>query len=293
MHKRTVLLKFAALFILLNYGCALIDTDAPYYNRIETWHQLRIDSLKGKAGFLNLAGLYWLEKGETSFGSDSSNTLDFTSVAAPFMGSFLRNDSAVYLIPQAPIIINEEEVVDTLLVFNTETATTMKYKSLYWFVIKRGDKIGVRLRDYKHPLLQSFDSIDYFKTDPSWRVEAQWLVYKDTKLVPFANVLGMIIEYPVLGAFRFKVNGEQYKLEPLGKPDPNGYFVMFYDKTSGISTYGSGRYIYVEEPDENGSTFIDFNKAFNPPCAFTEFATCLFPHKENRLPIFVNAGEKF
>ena len=103
----------------------------------------------------------------------------------------------------------------------------------------------------------------------------------------------MNINYPVYGAFYFTIDDKEYKLEPLGKPDQYGYFVMFYDKTSGQSTYGSGRYLYVEVPDKTGKTFVDFNKAFNPPCAFTEYATCLFPHKENRLLIIVNAGEKF
>lgn len=278
-------------FILSVIGCN--HSENQYEQSIQQWHQLRIDSLKGETGFLNLAGLYWLEEGINTFGSDSTNDLNFTKASAPELGSFQLIDSSVYLISKNKIIIEGKEAADTTLIFNKDFSKNMKYKSLNWFVIKRGVDIGVRLRDFGHPLLQEFNSIDYFETDADWNIEAEWKLYEDTLVVPFSNEVGMTIEYPVFGAFYFTIDGEEYKLEPLGGAGPDGYFVMFYDKTSSHSTYGSGRYLYVNEPDENGFSMLDFNKAYNPPCAFTEFATCLFPHKENRLPIFVNAGEKF
>lgn len=282
---------FALIFLIFLFTCNQSENN--YEQSIQEWHQLRIDSLKGETGFLNLAGLYWLEQGVNTFGSDSTNDLNFTDVSTPELGSFQLIDSLVYLIPNNKIVIGGKEIVDTTLVFNNDFSKNMRYKSLNWFVIKRGEDIGVRLRDFDHPLLQEFESIDYFQTDTDWNIEAEWRLYGDTISVPFSNVLGMTIEYPVFGAFYFEIDGEEFKLEPLGGAGPDGYFVMFYDETSGHSTYGSGRYLYIEEPDENGFVMLDFNKAYNPPCASTEFATCLFPHKENRLPIFVNAGEKF
>ena len=281
----------ALIIIISVLGCN--PSSDHYEQSIQEWHQLRIDSLKGETGFLNLAGLFWLNDGINTFGSDSLNDLDFTNVSPTHLGSFQLIDSLVYLIPQGKIVIEGKEVVDTTLVFENNFSKTMKFKSLNWFVIKRGVDIGVRLRDFTHPLLQEFDSIDYFKTDYDWNIEAEWRLYEDTLSVPFSNVLGMSINYPVYGAFYFEIDGKEFKLEPLGEAGPDGYFVMFYDKTSGHSTYGSGRYLYVDVPNEDGIVRLDFNKAYNPPCAFTEFATCLFPHKENRLPIFVNAGEKF
>ncbi len=287
------IINIIALLVSLNFlGCSP-SNDKEYYASIQNWHQLRIDYLKGETGFLNLAGLYWLKEGENTFGTDTINQLEFPSIGTPFMGSFLLQDSLVYLIPSAPIKIKGEVVKDTTLIFRGGEDPVMVYNSLHWFVIKRGDNIGVRLRDFNHHLLQSFDSIDYYETDPGWRVEAEINVYKDPKTVSFANVLDMKIEYQIYYNFQFMIDGKMYELEPLGKADSDGYFVMFYDKTSGQSTYGSGRYVYVAEPDRDGKTIIDFNKAYNPPCAYTEFATCLFPHKKNRLPIFVEAGEKF
>jgi len=281
------------VFVILSLlGCSSLD-DKEYLVSIQHWHQLRIDSLKGETGFLNLAGLYWLEEGENTFGTDTSNQIEFPSIGTPLMGSFLLQDSMVFLIPSGPIKIKGEVVSDTVLIFNNDEAPVMVYNSLHWIVIKRGEHVGIRLRDFNHPLLQSFDSIDYYKTNPEWRVEAEMMHLKNPEIVSFNNVLGMTIEYPIYYKFQFTIDGKVYELEPLGKADGDGYFVMFYDKTSGHSTYGSGRYIYVAEPDEEGKTIIDFNKAYNPPCAFTEFATCLFPHKKNRVPIFIEAGEKF
>ncbi len=285
--------KLTAVLLLLSLVTSCSSTTNEYQVTINQWHQDRIDFLKSEIGFINLAGLYWLETGVNSFGSDSTNDIIFTDKSLPKMGEFLLKDSLVYLIPRADILIGGSTVLDTTLVFGNDESKNMEYKSLFWFVIKRGDQIGIRLRDLDYYLVNEFDSIDYYETDANWKTEAIWKAYDKPKKVPFSNVFGFSMPYKVYGAFHFKIKGIEYKLEPLGEPEPLGYFTMFYDKTSGNTTYGSGRYMYIKEPDSLGNTFIDFNKAFNPPCAFTEFATCLFPHKENRLPFFVNAGEKF
>jgi len=276
---------------LLRFGCN--QTGAVYTESIQQFHKDRIEYLKSEEGFVNLAGLYWLEPGVNSFGEDSTNTIVFPGKAAPYMGDFILKDSSVYLAPYTAILIGNKPVKDTLLVYNDSTDVEMSYSSLRWFVIKRGKDIGIRLRDLKSAALDAFDSIDYYPTDPNWKLQATWKPFDPPKSVDFQNMLGMTINYPVYGAFEFEVDGSEYSLEPLGEPEPEGYFVMFYDKTSGHGTYGSGRYLYVPEPDSSGKTTVDFNKAYNPPCAFTEFATCLFPHKENRLVFFVKAGEKF
>lgn len=279
------------LIVIYFLGCN--SPNLEYEESIQEWHQARINYLKSEEGFVNLAGLFWLNEGTNTFGSDSTNAINFTSKSAPKMGSFLLNDSLVYLISTIEIVVDGKIAPDTTLVFVNGKTKNMEYKSLFWFVVKRGERFGIRLRDFESELLNDFDSIDYFKTDEDWRLEALWKPYDELLEIPFSNVLGMNINYLVHGAFYFKIDGNEFKLEPLGLPDQYGYFVMFYDQTSGHSTYGSGRYLYVDIPDKMGNTYVDFNKAFNPPCAFTEFATCLFPHKENRLPIFVKAGEKF
>lgn len=276
---------------LLAFGCQQIDTE--YMHSINQWHKDRINFLKSADGFINLAGLFWLEPGVNTFGADSTHALVFPDRATSDMGDFILKDSSVYLVPRAEITVNGNLVKDTIEVYNDSVDIEMEYKSLLWFVIERGSDFGIRLRDFENPALAAFDSIDYYPTNPDWKFQATWKPYDPPKSVDFQNMVGMTINYPIYGAFEFEVDGEAYMLEPLGEPENEEYFVMFYDKTSGHSTYGSGRYLYIPEPDVNGKTTIDFNKAYNPPCAFTEFATCLFPHKENRLPFFVKAGEKF
>jgi len=164
---------------------------------------------------------------------------------------------------------------------------------LHWFIINRGKEFGIRLKDYHHPLLTTFNHIDNYPIDKSWKVKATWEPYDTPKVVTVHNQVGMDLEEPVPGALHFELQGEPYTLEPIGSAEGESLFVMIYDKTSGHETYGSGRYIDVPMPDESGITWIDFNKAYNPPCAFTEFATCLFPHKANRLPFKITAGEKY
>ncbi len=288
------------LFVLAGsyYGCTLnqMETSAEYIAEIEHWQQLRVDSLKGHTGFLNLAGLFWLKNGISSIGSDTTNTFIFPPKAADHLGIFvLKNDSVWFIRNKSnQVIITGNLTTDTTMVFvQGSVSLTMKSGDLHWFIIKRGTDYGIRLKDYNHPLLFSFNHIDNYPINAKWRVPARWEKYAEPKMVIVHNQVGMDLEQEVPGALHFELDGETYSLEPIGPEDSEEYFVMIYDKTSGHDTYGSGRYLDVIPPDEKGMTYIDFNKAYNPPCAYTEFATCLFPHEANRLPILVEAGEKY
>ena len=286
------------LLVLLAFACTPdYQKNTPQYiSEISTWQSLRIDSLKGKTGYLNLAGLFWLTPGENSIGSDSSNTFIFPEISPPFLGSFtLRNDS-VWFKQSAETIVKISDVgsPDSALVYTPDgLMRSMRYKSLSWFVLQRGEDVGIRLKDYNHPLLDSFNHIDNYPIDAGWRVLATWEEYETPKMVIIKNQVGMDLDMPVYGAFNFELKGEQYTLEPVGELEGDTYFTMIFDETSGDTTYGSGRYIDVPKPNEKGEALLDFNKAYNPPCAFTEYATCTFPHAANRLPLRIEAGEKY
>jgi len=289
--------KIFTLAILI-IGCTnnRNETTAAYITEIEEWQKLRIDSLKGHTGFLNLAGLFWISDEVSSFGSGSSNTFMFPAKAAARLGNIiLRNDSLWFVQDESrKVTINGDSEADTTLIFvEEEIRLTMVSGNLHWFIIKRGTTYGIRLKDYKHPLLSSFNNIDNFPIDAKWNVSATWELYKKPKVVIVHNQVGMDLEQNVPGVFHFEIDGKAYSLEPIGSVTDESYFVMIYDETSGHGTYGSGRYIDVVPPDVNGMAYIDFNKSYNPPCAFTEFATCLFPHKANRLPIRIEAGEQY
>ena len=272
------------------------ESSSEYIAEIDNRHQLRIDSLKGVTGYLNLAGLFWLENEVNSFGSDSTNSIVFPDKAAADLGHIIMRNDSLWIIQDEnnAVKLSGGNDADTTLVFVEGSVNViMNSGDLHWFIIKRGVDYGIRLKDYAHPLLSTFSHIDNFPTDANWRLKATWEAYEAPKIVTVHNQVGMDLDMPVPGALNFEIAGEHYALEPIGSTEGESLFIMVYDKTSGDETYGSGRYIDVPMYNEAGITYIDFNKAYNPPCAFTDFATCLFPHKENRLPFRIEAGEKY
>jgi len=158
------------------------------------------------------------------------------------------------------------------------------------FIIKRGEKIGVRLRDLNAPLLAQFKGIERFPINSDWRIEAEFIPYNPPKKLLIPTVIGTIEEELSPGAVKFVKDGKDYKfdLQDAGKQ----YFAVFADLTSGKETYGGGRFLYIDKPDSTGKFFVDFNKTYNPPCVFTKYATCPLPTKDNYLKLEITAGEK-
>lgn len=265
-----------------------------YRDSIMQLRREHITELKSDNGWLNLAGLYWLEKGENSFGSDSSNRIIFPEKAPARMGVFVLDDSMnveVRILPGVNVTCGGFPVRDTVMIPDTGKGTTvLALGTLRWFVIRRGSMTGVRLRDLEHPAVKNFDTIPAWPVDPSWRLPARFVAFVNPVRVQIPNVVGADMESTSPGMLYFKYKGKQYTLQPTGTPE--NLFVVFADQTSGRESYGSGRFLEIDGPDEEGQYFIDFNKAYNPPCAFTPYATCPVPRKENILPFAVTAGEK-
>jgi uncharacterized protein len=169
--------------------------------------------------------------------------------------------------------------------------TVLSIGTLTFYVIDREGRLGVRLKDSAAPARTGFQGLDYFPIDSDWRFTAQFVPYEPQKRIPILNVLGMQAEMISPGALVFESQGKEYRLDPVLEEGTTDWFVMLADETSGHETYGAGRYLYVTPP-EDGRTVIDFNKAYNPPCAFSSFATCPLPPPQNRLPLSITAGEK-
>ena len=163
--------------------------------------------------------------------------------------------------------------------------------SLLFYLIRRGDKIGVRVKDSQSEARRNFRGLDYFPIDPGWRIEARFEPYDPPRSISVPNVLGQDNDEKSPGAIVFEHGGKTYRLDPVLEPGETDYFVIFGDRTNGKTTYGAGRFLYVAPP-VGGKTVIDFNKAYNPPCVFTDFATCPLPPPQNKLPIPVEAGEE-
>ena len=265
--------------------------ESAYENEIKAWHAQRIENLKKESGWLNLAGLFWLEEGKNSFGTDASNQIVFpANKSKAFLGNLILEKGEVFVeaLPDAAIFSNDT-LVTKLKVYPSEKPVLLKHQSLRWFIIKRGDKYGVRLRDLESPFLKAFTGIDTFPIDPKWKVEGK-LETTIGKKIPILDVLGQTTLQDSPGAVVFKIDGKEYHLDAIEEGE--NLFIIYADKTNKKETYGAGRFLYAAKPDANGIVYLDFNKSINPPCAFTPYATCPLPPKQNSLPIAINAGEK-
>lgn len=282
------------MFCLITFligGCEQ-GPDASYEQSILEWQQTRLANLIKEDGWATLAGLFPLREGKQTFGSGQEHPLVFPDFAPDHMGSFLVSGDSVWLEadPGGEIYADSQRVSRQLLSPAKEPVLCTDGR-LQWFLIRRGDQYLVRLRDIRHPARKALTHIPYFPVDKKWRLEATFHAFDTAKILPLPNVLDMVVSNVSPGYLTFDFEGNRYSILTV-EETPDELFLLFYDETSGNETYGGGRYLYVARPPDQGTTILDFNKAYSPPCAFTEFATCLLPPTENRLPLAITAGEK-
>ena len=291
--------SFLLLFSLsiLKMGCSglppVIADEAAYVEEIEAWQQQRLERLKSKDGWLSLAGLYWLEEGANSFGSDPSNDIVFPEKVEVFCGSVVLDSGSVSLrvADGVAISLNDSLVKDVELMDDHSGNTTyLQQGDLAWYIIKRGERYGIRLRDHKHPRIDELDHIPSYPIQTGYVVEAILEPFEEPRTMTVATPLeGFTESYECPGILKFRIRGEELNLHPFISGE--GYFLVFADETTGLETYGAGRFMYAV-PDSAGRIILDFNKAYNPPCAFSPFATCPMPPRENFMPAAIEAGEK-
>ncbi|MDF1612048.1 DUF1684 domain-containing protein [Stygiobacter electus] len=283
------------IYLLFACGESLKEKGSKeYISEIKSWHNKRIENLKKENGWLNLIGLLWLKDGENKFGSDKSNDVVFPEPAPKFMGKFILKDTLVTVEINPDVeVTNSGEKITSLNLQNDlkGNPTVLAYKNLRWYIIKRGPKYGVRLRDLEAPLVKNFKGIETFPINEDWKIEAKFVPYNPMKNILIQNILGMIDTSKAAGKIYFKKDGKEFSLEALDGGE-DSFFIIFGDETSGNETYGAGRFLSVEKPKEGQKFYIDFNKAYNPPCVFTKYATCPLPPKENLLKLRITAGEK-
>lgn len=264
---------------------------------IESWREERDQRLRQPDGWLALAGLFWLEDGDATFGSGTDNDLVFPSGKIRESAGILRREEREVIlvpVPGAGMKIDGVEVTaPARLALDTsdEGPTTVTHGSLSFFPIERGDMIGIRLKDSENPVLTEFGGMSYFPIDGSWRLVGRYERFAEPKVLRTPNVLGTETEEEIGGEIRFEVGGEAFSLQPSGDP-AEGFFLVFGDRTNGAETYGGGRFLYTEPVAADGSVVIDFNKAYCPPCVFTPYATCPLPPAANKLSLRIEAGEK-
>lgn len=262
---------------------------------IKEWRAGRVAELTAPDGWLTIIGLYWLEPGRHTVGAGEDNDFVLEASGLPgrlgtfvLTGNGLRFDAA----PGASVTVDGEPVESVRVAPDTQgEPTRLAAGSIRLYAIERADRLGIRARDLDHPRRQGFPGLEYFPIDTDWRMRADFRPHEPPRDETIVNILGMETTMRSPGALVFEHKGKEHRLDTYADPDDEKLFVMFADRTNMHETYGGGRYIYVPRP-ESGETVIDFNKAYNPPCVFTELATCPLPPSQNRLPFRIPAGEK-
>jgi uncharacterized protein len=266
-----------------------------WLQEVNDWHEDRIDRLKQNDSWLTLAGFFWLEEGTNTFGSATQNDLVFRFPEAPeHMGTFYveGDEIRVEIDPAADVLINGEPESEGLIYSESiDDTAVMEWGSLNWYVIQRSGGYAIRLRDREHPLLSEFTGIERFPITEKWRIKAEFKPYDTPRSITVPNYIGEPTEETVPGILEFEVDGITHQLHPLADSPEERFFIIFGDQTNGTETYSAGRFVYTDPPNEQNIVYIDFNKSYNPPCVFSEFATCPLPPPENRLSIAIEAGE--
>jgi len=257
-------------------GAALFAAST-YQAEIAQWRRAREAELRQDGSWLTVAGLFWLREGSNRFGKDSSNEIVLPDGPARAGAFDLRNGKVTVTMDGRTRPLASDSV-DKVAVGR-----------LSLFAIHRGAKFGIRMRDPASQARRDFHGLDYFPASEQYRVTARF--FADPHKIPIANVLGQTVPMDSPGYVVFRLRGQELRLYPVFEAPATSLFFIFRDQTSGKETYGAGRFLDAGMPSGD-QVVLDFNKAYNPPCAFTPFATCPLPPQENRLAVGIEAGEK-
>lgn len=269
--------------------------DAGYEAEILEWREQRLARLTAPEGFLSQVGLFWIDEGTWSIGSGEDNDIRLPHKAAGRVGDLHVSSAGVRLaVAEGVEVLHDGAPVrDIAMPADASGKRVMvEHGSIAWSIIERGGRLAVRVRDFEHPWLQSFGPIPYYPIDRALRVEAKLNRYAEPREIVVNTVIEGFQQFPVApGTATFVIDGVDYELEPQLSGDR--LFFVFGDQTNRDDTYGAGRYLYAEMPGDDGKFILDFNKATSPPCAFNDFSTCPVASPRNRLPVRIEAGEKY
>ena len=264
---------------------------ASYRAEMDKYRHDRVAELIAPDGWLAVRGLFWLHEGDSTAGSDPSNEINLPARTAKRIGVFHVRQRDVSFDADGSAVVTGPGGNRINAATFTREESTIQTSGVTISVIRRGDKIGLRMWDPDSPNRTRFAGLKYFPLESAYHVRATFVPYDRLKPVQVPNVLGQLVTMESPGYVEFTIKGETYKLEPVYEtPKHEDLFFIFKDLTSRTETYEAGRFLHTPLP-KDGTVDLDFNRAYNPPCAFTEFATCPLPIKQNQLPIRIPAGE--
>jgi uncharacterized protein len=284
-----------ALSCLLGLSAATSPIAVPDPEYVQSWQKWKagqIDDLK--QNWLPLAGLYWLKPGVNRFGTEADNAILFPKGPA-HAGEFNLQGKDVTM----KLLVDSHATIDGKVVASAKLESdvsghqsTVEMGSLRFYVIVRGERVGIRLKDLESPRVAKFKGIIFYPLDLNYRVTARWEPADGKKTVDVPNVLGDMLPVPIAGIAVFKIKGQEQRLTAWESDPAKGLSLVFSDLTANRDTYPGGRFLDTDRV-VNGTVILDFNRAYNPPCAVTSYATCPLAPKENRLLVAIPAGEKF
>jgi hypothetical protein len=261
---------------------------------IRAWHKKRVENLTSPDGWLSLVGLHWLKEGDNAFGSSADNHLVFPAGTPTRIGTLTLKGGKVTLTvaPGVSLLKDGQPFSGGPLRPEVEgREDVLSLGTLRFYLIRRGEQFGLRVKDSEAEARKKFHGIPTYPVSEAWRIEGRFEPVNPPRKVPVPNVLGTVEELISPGTLVFTVNGQEYRLEPVQEPGATQLFIIFGDLTNRTDTYGAGRFLYTDPP-KDGKVVLDFNRAYNPPCAFSPYATCPLPPPQNRLKLRVEAGEK-
>jgi len=270
-------------------------TQAVYEQTLLDWRQTMETNLRRDDSWLTLAGLCWLHTGENTVGSDPTCDIDLPADSAPErvgVIDFQDGKAVIRITCDEPVTIDGAPSREALLRDDNDKQgpSLVTIRGITFYVIKRGERYGIRVRDVNSPVRQAFTGRKWFPIDPQYRIATPLVQYPEARTIPVMDVVGIIEPMDNPGYVTFELHGQTLRLEAFTAAENQVWFI-FKDATSGESTYGVGRFLKVPV-SANGIVDLDFNRAYNPPCAFTKYATCPMPLKENTLPVRIEAGER-
>jgi len=297
MRNSPTFFILASVVILASCSDAPPPVDPAYRAEIETAWAEREARLTAEDGWLSLTGLFWLESGPNITGTAEDASVRLPD-GAELVGSLhLGDDGVVTLLPdlKSGLTVNGEPASETELAADTSgSPNLLKSGRSLFYLIRRGERVGVRVKDPESATRRDFHGLERFPIDPSLRVVAAFAPYPEPRQVAIPTVIGEPSIMLAPGLLNFEIDGEEVSLEPyVSNPDDTNLFMVFRDATSGIETYGAGRFLDAMLTKGSSEVILDFNLATNPPCAFTAYATCPLPTPENTLFVAISAGEKY
>jgi len=286
--------RFWHLLILVFSVTLIASGQTSFSADTQKWREQHETEIKAEDGWLTVSGLFWLKEGTTTIGTGEKSDIVLPARSAPVtVGSLELNNGVVSLRVSDGVVVqvNDKPVQEYVMTFETDKPPDQfKVGSLKLGVIKRGNRYGLRVRDKNSPARLHFKGLKWFPARENYRIIATFTAYDEPKEIRIMNVLGDELKLKTPGLLTFTLNGQKFELRPVIE-DEKKLFIIFRDLTAAKTTYPAGRFLYADLP-KDGKVVLDFNRAENPPCAFTEFATCPLPPRQNFMNTAINAGEK-